>query len=382
MTSVARSSRFKVVLHGSYFTDNFGDILLMQIYLGWLREAVDGVEVLMPFLPDTTSHHFDVPSDRGYGSLRGVDTFVFGGGGYFGEPPSEQRRWGTRLAVRHLTPGLLASMKGCEVVVNGVGAGPVSANFPRWMLAKVVRTASQVVVRDEESVAFMLGLGVSDERLYLGSDAALSLSPKELPAAAVAEVDEWLAGLPSGPRLGVHFTGDSRRGGGHAVAIDDVLAFAASRPDLRVVAITDQQGAAGQVAAVEELSERLAGRCDIYHYQRPWSLAALLARLDLVVTMKLHVGIVAAVLGTPVISVRSHPKIERFYRQLGADDASVPLSDLKSGTLSMLLQSRLDRPEGIIVVPEALRAAAQKCRELLQERLQYRASQSRDEGWG
>ncbi len=364
----------RVALHGSYFTDNFGDILLMQIYLRWLREAVEGAEVLMPFLPAATSHHFDVPAGRGYGALLRADALVYGGGGYFGEPPTDRRRWGARLAARHLAPGLLAAATGREVIVNGVGAGPVSAALPRWMLARVTARASQVVVRDEESLAFMRALGVAEDRLQLGADAALCLQPSDLPASAVDEIEGWLSGLPAGPRLGVHLTGDSARGAGHAAAIDDVLAFAAARPELRVVAITDQKGAAGQQAATLELSERLPGRCEAYRYQRPWPLAALLARLDLVVTMKLHVGIVAATLGTPVLSVRSHPKIERFYRQLGASDASLPLPRLEPGMLYELLEREFGQGGGGTEVPESLRAAALRCRDLLRDRLRELAS--------
>lgn len=374
MSATAGSRRIRVALHGSYFTDNFGDILLMQLYLRWLREAAEGVQVLMPFLPAATSHHFDVAEGRGYGALLRTDALVYGGGGYFGEPPADQRRWGARLAARHLAPGLLAAALGREVIVNGVGAGPVSASLPRWMLARVATRASQVVVRDEESLAFMRGLGVLEGRLHLGADAALCLEPSDLPASAVDEIEGWLSGLPAGPRLGVHLTGDSARSAGHAAVIEDVLAFVAARPGLRVIAITDQKGAAGQLAATRELAERLPGRCDVYLYRSPWPLAALLARLDLVVTMKLHVGIVAATLGTPVLSVRSHPKIERFYRQLGASDASLPLAGLKPGMLRALLEREFSQGDRDAKVPEELRAAALRCRDLLQGRLRELAS--------
>jgi len=48
-------------------------------------------------------------------------------------------------------------------------------------------------------------------------------------------------------------------------------------------------------------------------------LVSRIADAHLVFTTKLHVGIVAASLGRPVISVPHHPKTRRFFRQIDAE---------------------------------------------------------------
>jgi polysaccharide pyruvyl transferase WcaK-like protein len=368
---------YRVVLHGAYHTDNYGDMLLMLLYRRWIEEAGEGVEVRMPFLPPATAHQLDAPPGRGAIELRGVDTFVYGGGGYFGEPPTGVARWGLRLTVRHLLPGLAVALGGGDLVLSGVGAGPVTFGPARGALAHILSRARLVSVRDEASRAFLVGLGARAGDVHVTADAALVLRPASLPAAAVRFAAGWLATVPPAPRLGVHVGGASAAGPGYRALLDDVLAFARERPDLRLVPLSDQTGARGQVEAIEELAGRLPGRCDPYRYDEPWRLTALLGRLDMVVTTKLHVGIVAAALGTPVLSYPRHPKVGRFYEQVGAPEASTPLAGLRPGRALDDLRARFGRPEAAVSIPDDVRDAADANRRLLQRHLRARLAGGR-----
>jgi polysaccharide pyruvyl transferase WcaK-like protein len=361
-----------VALHGSYHTDNFGDMLLMALYKRWLLETAEGIEVRMPFVPPRTAVHLDPGPRRGALALRDVESFVYGGGGYFGEPPSRQRQWGRRLIVRHLLPGLALASLGRDIVISGVGAGPLTHRWARRALARVAERASLITVRDEASRAEFVELGLDSAAVQVTADAALVLDEAAIPERARLSARKWLDQRPAERRLGVHVGRPSSTRDSHAAILDDVVAFAVARPDLRIVALNDQRGAAGQLAAAEELSSRLPGRCDEYRYRDPWELTALLGAMTMVVTTKLHVGIVAAALGTPVLSYPNHPKVPRFYEQIGAPDATHPQATLRPGRVRDHLEGRFDRAEGAVTVPEAVRAAADANRTLLQAHLRSR----------
>lgn len=354
-----------VALHGSYVTDNYGDVLLMAIYKRWIEAAHPEVAVALPFASDSTLHHLSVRRN-GLSDLLVARLLVYGGGGYFGEPPTNQINWGRRMLVRHLAPGLLYASLGRPIIMNGVGAGPISNPLTRRLAGVLARRCLQVGVRDEESAEFMASLGVSSDRILVGADAAVSLDLSKVPASAVEVAQKWLDDHPADRRVAVHLTWPSSRDRAIAQVVAGVLEFASRQSDVRIIAITDQARADGQVAAANELAERLPGRCDVFEYRDPWTLTALLASLDAVLTVKLHVGIVAATLGTPVLSFRSHPKTARFYRQIGLSEFSVPLAEARTELVVAALERAVTAPKRGSLIPVAVRAAAEASREALQ----------------
>ena len=59
---------------------------------------------------------------------------------------------------------------------------------------------------------------------------------------------------------------------------------------------------------------------EFYDYKNHWEMCALLEKLDLVITSKLHVGIVSTALETSVISLPYHTKTIRYYEQIDAKE--------------------------------------------------------------
>lgn len=362
------ASTFPIVLHGAYHTDNFGDMLLMHLYRQWLEACAPEVEIRMPFVPAATQTRFDPGPRRGLAGLAGARLFVYGGGGYFGEPPSNVARWSLRLALRHLSPGLLAAMGGADVIVCGVGVGPLNHPLPRRMLTKLLARAVLIAVRDEPSRTTLVGLGVDSKLVIVTADAAMTLRVPDLPASSVSQARTFLRGVTGHPTLAVHMSQASAASG----LADDVVRFARERPSLRVIAVTDQAHAAGQLSAQTELAARLPDQALTYVYRGPWELSALLAEMDMVITTKLHVGVVSVALGTAVRSYPVHTKTPRFYDQIDAANACRPLRTLRPGDVYADLTAHFGRPEAVLHVPDAVRSAAAANRELLQERVRAR----------
>ncbi len=366
MSKVA--STFPIVLHGAYHTDNYGDMLLMHLYRQWLEACGPEVEVRMPFVPAATRTRFDPGPRRGLTGLAGAQLFVYGGGGYFGEPPRNAARWSLRLALRHLSPGLLAAMGGADVLVCGVGVGPLRHPLPRRMLTRLLTRASLIAVRDEPSRTALVELGFDPKLVIVTADAAMTLQRPDLPPASVSQARAFLHDVAGHPTLAVHMSQASAALG----IADDVVRFARARPSLRVIAVTDQAHAASQLSAQAELTARLPDQTLTYVYPGPWELSALLAEVDMVITTKLHVGIVSVALGTAVRSYPAHTKTPRFYDQIDAPEACRPLRTLRPGDVYADLTAHFGRPEAVLHVPDAVRSAAAANRDLLQERVRSR----------
>src|SRR5690625_2058195 len=99
----------EIALHGSYYSHNFGDVFLMALYTEWIRQANPRARVKLPHAPA------DIQKAVGtsHSSLKSLFRFhglVYGGGGYFGEPQQNVRKWRRRNFLRHIPIGTIALM--------------------------------------------------------------------------------------------------------------------------------------------------------------------------------------------------------------------------------------------------------------------------------
>src|SRR5690606_18311259 len=62
-----------------------------------------------------------------------------------------------------------------------------------------------------------------------------------------------------------------------------------------------------------------------FKYENPSHLIALINELDIVITTKLHCGIVANCLGKYTLSISVHNKTMRLYKQLNLENRNVAL---------------------------------------------------------
>jgi polysaccharide pyruvyl transferase WcaK-like protein len=358
-----------VALHGSYQTDNYGDVLLMTIYARWIRAAWPGVRVVMPS-PNVSAIAIAPagPDATGFRALSGAAALVYGGGGYFGEPALRAGRIRPRNLRRHIAPGAWAALTGRPYMINGVGVHRFVRPVSRFAFGALFRHARAITVRDQESAEHAHELGVPMERLRVTADAALTLTPADIPAEAVTGARELLTGLPGRRRIAVHLARPSRRFPAVASVVEGLARFAAGAPDATFLLVAD--GSVGQrdttqTRASAELQERLGPRAVTVPYTDIWSLTAQLGAADLVVTTKLHVGIVAAALGTSVLSFPFHAKVPRLYRQLEAPDRCVPLDFVTPERVEERLASIADAGFPRFEIPALVRRAANDNRQEL-----------------
>jgi polysaccharide pyruvyl transferase WcaK-like protein len=349
-----------IALHGAYRHDNFGDMLLLGIFIRWIRESYPGCRVILPFLRSNLTGLVNADG-RGLAELLRASALVYGGGGYFGEPNSGRTLWAMRNTWRHMPVGLIARMRGIPIAISGVGAGPLSSGPARRLFVRLFRWAGAVAVRDVESRDYMAGYGVEPERMVVTADAALSLDDSDVSSDALAEASQRLSGLPGSWRIGFNVAHSIRLRGMDPL-LDDLRIFAARHPQAAFVFFLDEGAGRGESYHVarmaREIERRVAAPAVVVPYRDPDQVLGVIKALDLVVTTKLHVGIVAAALGTPVLAFPAHQKTRRFYDQIDAADRCFPLHQLTPGDALAQLE-RFARGElGPAAVPPAVRAAA------------------------
>ena len=348
-----------VALHLSYFTENFGDLLLFDFYRRWIRELVPGAAVVAPAAPPEV-HRWLGADATGWRAAARAGAFVYGGGGYFGPVNDGARRWATRNLGRHVPTGALARVLGRPLTVNGVGVGTVSSPAYRRAVTAIFRAARQATVRDEESLGQLVSWGLDPASIRATADAVLTLEPGDIPAEARAEAAADLDREPGVRLIGVHLPARAPEHEAGVLGMCEALALA--DPAIRFVVMRDTHPGAtgppgGSLGAA--VLRRFGRRAAFVVYRSPWQLAAVIALLDGVITSQLHVGIVALACGRPALSLAEHPKTVRLYRQLGSPWRTVRLGESAGVDLPGLAVRALLEPSGVLVPPGVRAAAAE-----------------------
>jgi len=312
-----------IVVHGSYFANNFGDTLLVKIVCDELASIV-GREKIFLAIPGDRAEQKSI----GYPVIpkrmeKDVTHVVYAGGGYFGEPSGNvvmKTRWSLRNYYRHIA--WLKKFPDAEVGIFGVGYGPISIKWFRRNVSKVISRARFVYFRDDESIAYYKEYG-GEKFVNKCVDFALGINRNHI--ARTKDV------------IGVHLPG-----------LGEPALESALRP-LRDHIINKEVDVIfdNPISNFEAVSNRIASalrtigaaKVTIRPYVDFESLIGLLTGYEYVITNKLHVGIVTIALGGKVLSIPTHNKTQRLYRQLGLQDYCIPVDEMNDEALLRAVKS-------------------------------------------
>lgn len=350
--------RARVLICGYYGFGNAGDELILAGILAELRALRPGLAVtVVSGNPSSTRashgveavHWQDVPAIAC--QVRGADLVVVGGGGLFQEysgidPDSlfTDRHYAITF---YAEPAILGALCGRPVMLYAIGVGPLTSEHGRRTVRAACDAAQVITLRDEESARIVAALGVDPARLRVTADPAYALS-----LAAGAPAPESLdQALPPGPGL---LVGVALRHWDVGVAsyfweqelAAGLDAFLEAR-EARLLFVPFQslsRAPENDTAVAERVRSRLR------HPERatvlpgdgnPKALGAVLGRCDLVVGMRLHAMILAAMSGVPGVALSYDPKVEQAMRQLDAAQFVVPLPDIEARTVAARMEQAL-----------------------------------------
>ncbi|MGB3352083.1 MAG: polysaccharide pyruvyl transferase family protein [Mycobacterium sp.] len=318
-----------VRVHGAFEVENFGDILLMRIFADWVRQA--GWEPLVVDPPPYVCRELRLRADVQVEPK----AVLLVGGGYLGEPNRRllgRWRWGHRLIKRHLPVLEQAKCDGVPYAVVGVGLGPITNLLARRKTRSLLAGAQLNVLRDRESADWATRYGMKVDAV--SADAAIALSSESLSVSAIAEC-ERIRDLAQGRKIvALQLDRDSSAGEDWRMLFRCLTECLVGK-DCYLLGISDQAGTEvsrmHQTAAETFLEKFPNSRFE--HYGGVDSLMGRLYAADLIITSKLHVGIVASAFGRSVLSLPTHQKTVRFYRQLGRESICVPRANWEPATI-------------------------------------------------
>ena len=339
----------KVLIHGAINRSNYGDFLFAGLFSKALKE--NGIEVEYYSHPKHGISDFFAknlgytPDRRHYKEvMKRCDALLYISGGYFLSHKKISLEF--RHTWRFLTPAKYFLKSRKPIYIIGIGAGPFYRGPFRRIAKEVLEYASAVTFRNEESKDYCKQLGV-DRDVPVTADSALIIrdfmktQKADVPAFDVEPGKKmFLFHIDAAP--------DVKNKLAHA-AVPAVKKFLDAHKEYELYLTAD---GVFRDSLYEEYANFFEGYSPrLLKYDDPWLLTRQIERADLILTTKLHVGIVGSTFGRSVVSFPWHQKTARFYKQIGESDRCIPLAEADEEKVLTQLERFEGKP---ISLPEEL----------------------------
>lgn len=321
----------KILLNGATGGTNFGDFLFAKMFQEQVAEMVGMENTYWYQSPLTYSEFFEkrLGNSQKY-KLKDMHALVCISGGYF---CGNDRNWKDYIIryLNYFSVCLRCISKGIPYGIFGVEVGISKSKRLQAVQEKVLKHAQIVTVRNSASYACAKKLGVKN--LMCTADTVFAM---ENSLFADIQLEEAFA--ENGKKILLHINKKKLNGPIKTKVVPVINSFLEKHPQYSVVIAPDQLDEE-QDEAMESIAQML--NCDRIiksRYEDPLKLCKVIDAVDMVITTKLHVGIVGAKLGKSVISFSGHTeKIRRLYEELGVPERTMALDALNEETgLAML----------------------------------------------
>ncbi|MBR2143486.1 polysaccharide pyruvyl transferase CsaB [Anaerovibrio sp.] len=249
-------------------------------------------------------------------TLYKADLLISGGGSLLQNVTSR------RSLYYYLMIIVLAELLGTSVMLYAQGIGPIQGSFARWIMRLVGNGIKLITVRDKGSLGELAQMKIRRPVIECTSDPVHAIHPvdKNMGRAILTKNNAYGAK----PLVGI-----SVREWQDWTHYKAVIARAADQIaqefDARIIFLPMQYPE--DVHTAEMVASMTS--CNAVVLQEEYStkeLLSIVGNMDLLIGVRLHALIFAAVMGVPMIGVSYDPKIDRFLESVGES----PVGDLEN----------------------------------------------------
>ena len=333
----------KLVISGYYGFGNAGDEAMLLAMVEALRAIDPKVDItVISGNPEDTRRIHRVSAVHRLNLwdilrvLRQSDLLISGGGSLLQDVTSG------RSIFYYLGVMQLACWLNKPIMLYAQGIGPIRSRMARSFMRHIGNRIHCGTVRDAGSLAELEGLGVIRPAVAVTADPVLALSPAAVSAEAGRELIAELNLQGEGPLIG--FSVREWQGRDHyknvfAVVADRLVLETGARIVFIPMQWPDDVQAARLVAERMKTPHGVIGKkCDTAE------LLSVVRNLDLLVGVRLHALIFAAIMERPFVGVSYDPKIDRFLETLGESHAGTLETLTSEGLMERILLARNDAP--------------------------------------
>ncbi len=310
---------YDAVISGYYGFENSGDEALLCGIIDNLRKSDEDIKIcVLSKSPKDTAEKYGVHSVNRYNFfkvskiLKKSRLFISGGGSLLQDVTSSKSLWYYISMIK------LAKSKGVPVMVYANGIGPIEKQFNKKLAIRALELAKKITLREDGSYMFLKDMGIDMSKVEITADPALLIEPiSKKEAIAILEKE----GISADKKcIGISVRNWKTEGADFEENISAALCDICKKYDLFPVFFPLKQ------PEDIEISHRIAKRLDVESkvleckYSAP-EIIGIVGEMELMLCMRLHAVIYAAVRAVPSVNISYDPKVSNMASYLGLGDS-------------------------------------------------------------
>ena len=311
---------YNILISGYYGFDNIGDESILRTLITSLREKIPDCRLtVLSHNPASTREKYGVEAVERMSpgailrAVRQCDMLISGGGSLLQDVTSSKSIHYYLFIIR------LAKLLGKKVFIYSQGIGPIDHAFNRRATARALKKADGIVVRDERSAKLLEQIGLPQERIVITADPVIRM---KRPDRTVGREILARAGIKKDGRLTVGWAiREKNRNSTFVREITECIRWLRENYDAESVLIPFHYEEDREVCSVIAERTNGAAKCLSEKYLSE-DMLSIIGNMDVLVGVRLHSMIYAAIMGVPIIGVSYDPKCTAFLNSVGLDSLS------------------------------------------------------------
>ncbi len=335
----------KIVISGYYGFNNIGDESILTAVVDSLREKIKDIEItVLSQNPENTKEKYQVDSTyrmsipKVFSAIKKSDVLISGGGSLLQDATSKKSI--------HYYLGIIwmALLLRKKVFIYSQGIGPIESKFNRRIVAFTLKRVKHIVVRDEQSKELLVEIGIQPKKIFVSADPVIRVKKVPLNFGEAVLKDSNINTDGSKKIIGYALRGLNAKD----EFIQQVCKSArklASKHDAQIVFIPFHYKE--DMIAIEKI-KKILGDEAVYIESKYLihEMLSIIGNMDIIVGVRLHALIHAAIMEVPMIAVSYDPKVNSFMSSLDMK-ALCSIIDFKSDFLVAEVDRVLEKKECI-----------------------------------
>ncbi len=341
-----------LLIAGYHGFGNCGDEAILKAMTTNIRGIADDVDITaLSHNPEFTKTEYNVKSVQRFNlfqvlpAIKNSDIVLSGGGTLL------QNGTSTRSLLYYLGIIKLAKLFRKRVMLYANGIGPVTGRLNQKIVSAVINTVDVITLREKLSEADLRSIGVSNPNVTVTADAAFKLE------SISDEKAEELLEAEGFEEKGNKRVGVSVRTWAKAKFGDDYISKVAKACDniadtgKEIIFIPMQYPY--DIAISKKVSSMMKNKSYILtNKYTPAEMLGIVGRVDVMVSMRLHTLIFAAVKNIPMVGIIYDPKIEYYLKELnmpeGGDVRTEKLDSDKVTSITLDIFNNMEKYKNVL----------------------------------
>ena len=310
----------KIVISGYYGFANAGDEAMLTAIIKSLRSLDPDVDIkVISGNPEVTAKTHQVKSIYRFNvlevlsALAGCDLLVSGGGSLLQDVTSK------RSLMYYLSIVALGRLLSKKVMLFAQGIGPIRNGFMRKLTKQVTSKADLITVRDKDSLYELRRLGVPESKVLRTADAVFTLPPEDI-AYGRRLLDQFH--IPTDKMLIALSVRNWQEDDSYLLELAKAADGLAQQRKAHIVLLPLQYPADVEACQrVQQFMDCKAASTVIKADCDTEGFLSLIGNFDLLIGMRLHALIFAAVMKVPFVAVSYDPKVDGFVKDISGVSA-------------------------------------------------------------